>query len=412
MKEEQKYPGHREEESEGSSSEDEGEVMGESWRDYPLTSPQVSVDVAHSPFALEHNQGSSTDQKERGKPGWYPGKYLGYKPKTGKATSDSQEGDEGVTSEQRANHHSTASTHSTEDTEEGQQQAQQGEGRESTTSRWFTFRSRGAPSNEEQAATQAEADAQEREESEDSASAQKRERMIAYVARSIRNKFLSRQLIGKIFLYRIAGVISTSMLVEIHQHDIDEYLEQEKEKLLRTTSSSIRDSIDTDGSAAAAAKSSYAYNRALSLTDTILNSLERRSRAWESAEFAKQVYITRGSTIGVSDPFLGIIGYSLTLELTATAGSLLASRKRFESARDAARLAEKLARMQDGNNNDESYFSRTSFSFFRSPSISAQKGEQLPVPTVSAETSLPSEPREESATEEAVVGEAQQTAST
>ena len=61
------------------------------------------------------------------------------------------------------------------------------------------------------------------------------------------------------------------------------------------------------------------YERALSVTDTILNSLERRSLSWETAmgTFAHNTLLTRGTTIGVSDPFLGIVGWSFTIELSA-----------------------------------------------------------------------------------------------
>lgn len=43
--------------------------------------------------------------------------------------------------------------------------------------------------------------------------------------------------------------------------------------------------------------------------------------------------ITRGVSIGVSDPFLGLIGWSLAIELSATVKTLLASRTRYEVAR-------------------------------------------------------------------------------
>ena len=86
------------------------------------------------------------------------------------------------------------------------------------------------------------------------------------------------------------------------------------------------------------------YKRALSMTDTILNSLERRSLIWESMDFNHSTQLTRGATIGVSDPIVGMINFSITLNLSATTKSLLASRKRFEAARDIA-----LTKLQQAN---------------------------------------------------------------
>ena len=85
------------------------------------------------------------------------------------------------------------------------------------------------------------------------------------------------------------------------------------------------------------------YKRALSMTDTILNSLERRSLSWENSEFAHSTLLTRGTTIGVSDPFLGMIGWSFTLELSATAHTLYSSRRRYEAMRELALSKQKVS---------------------------------------------------------------------
>lgn len=76
------------------------------------------------------------------------------------------------------------------------------------------------------------------------------------------------------------------------------------------------------------------YKRALSMTDSILNSMERRSLTWDTVEFNHDTKLTRGTTIGISDPIVGMINFSITLQLSATTQSLLASRKRFEAARE------------------------------------------------------------------------------
>lgn len=156
----------------------------------------------------------------------------------------------------------------------------------------------------------------------------KKEAMIVYTARSIRLKYLQRQLIGKIFIYRLSGVISTAMTLEVTSNDITDYL-------LRQFESGGASSV-FERDTMIQAELTGQYKRALSITDTILNSLERRSLAWDGADFAHTALLTRGSTIGVSDPFLGIIGFSFTIELSATAHSLLASRRRYEASKDLA----------------------------------------------------------------------------
>jgi hypothetical protein len=72
------------------------------------------------------------------------------------------------------------------------------------------------------------------------------------------------------------------------------------------------------------------YKRAISMMDTILNSLERRSLNWDGIEFSDEVMLTRGIKFSISGPFIGIIGYSILVEISATVESLLLSRRRFE----------------------------------------------------------------------------------
>lgn len=170
--------------------------------------------------------------------------------------------------------------------------------------------------------------------------------MIVRVVRNIRNKFISRKLIGKIYIYRLSGVISTAMTCDVKLGDRMSHVEGED------------DLCDITGQ----------LKRAITTTDVILNSLERRSRAWNGADFNHEVLLTRGTTIGVSDPFLGIIGFSVTLELSATVQSLLASRKRFETAKV-------LVQKERESSIDPS--SRTSFSFFKSFSTSEQNSKVL-----------------------------------
>jgi hypothetical protein len=156
----------------------------------------------------------------------------------------------------------------------------------------------------------------------------KNESMICSTIRSIRLKYLERQLVGRIYLYRLSGVISTAVTSDVTSDDIMNYYLHKVEKF-GPNSVLEEDSL-------VQAEITGQYKRALSTVDTILNSLERRSLAYGTAEFTHTTLLTRGTTIGVSDPFFGLIGFSFTLELSATAHSLLASRRRYEITRDLA----------------------------------------------------------------------------
>lgn len=138
----------------------------------------------------------------------------------------------------------------------------------------------------------------------------RKERLFAQVVRKIRNKVVSRQLRGRIYIHRAVGLITTAMTCEVTE-----------------TSELSADNAPT--------QDDYGneLNRAITMTDTIINSLERRSMAWEGVDFADEVMLTRGGHFAISGPIIGIMGFSFTLEITASALSLLSSRKRLEAAR-------------------------------------------------------------------------------
>ena len=119
-------------------------------------------------------------------------------------------------------------------------------------------------------------------------------------------------------------MISTAITSEITQEDISHYLLAKAEK---NPDMSTEDPLNK-------AELTGQYKRALSMTDSILNSMERRSLTWEKSDFNHDTKLTRGTTIGISDPIVGMINFSITLQLSATTQSLLASRKRFEAARE------------------------------------------------------------------------------
>jgi hypothetical protein len=190
----------------------------------------------------------------------------------------------------------------------------------------------------------------------------KKESMICSTVRSIRTKYLERQLIGRIYIYRLSGVISTAVTSEVTSDDIMNYY------LAKAERSSDGQSSLFEEDPLIQAEVTGQYKRALSTVDTILNSLERRSLAYSTANFGHTTLLTRGTTLGVSDPFFGIIGFSFTLELSATSHSLLASRRRYEITRDLAeemRLREmEEEKERQARGSSSSSFSRISFSFF------------------------------------------------
>jgi hypothetical protein len=156
----------------------------------------------------------------------------------------------------------------------------------------------------------------------------KQEAMIVKTVRGIRNKYLERQLTGRIYIYRMSGVIATAITSDVSSDDIGNYLLDKVEK--KGTQGFYDDDLMNK------ADLSSNYKRALSTTDSILNSLERRSLCWEGAEFGTSTMLTRGTTLGVSDPFIGMIAFSFTIELSCTVHTLLASRKRFEAMKELA----------------------------------------------------------------------------
>jgi hypothetical protein len=163
------------------------------------------------------------------------------------------------------------------------------------------------------------------DEDEDNVEEIVKENAICSTVRSIREKFMQRKLTGKIYIHRMSGIISTAMTSHVTEEDLANYI--------------LKKSMETDAmehDPLAQAEVSGQYKRALSMTDTILNSLERRSLAWDGVDFTHNTVLSRGSTMGISDPFLGLIGFSFTIQLSATVHSLLASRKRFECTRDIA----------------------------------------------------------------------------
>lgn len=145
----------------------------------------------------------------------------------------------------------------------------------------------------------------------------KNENVIVFMIKKIRNRLIARKLVGQILIHRLSGIVVTKIHCMVRADDI---ATPEDDDIMSELNSKQK--------------------RAITTTDVILNSLERRSRAWDGIEFSDDVTLTRGATIGVSDPFIGMIGFAFTYEITCTVKSLLASRRRLETARESIALTQ------------------------------------------------------------------------
>ena len=144
----------------------------------------------------------------------------------------------------------------------------------------------------------------------------KDEKLFIRCVRSIRKKFTARKLIGCIYVYRGAGFISTSMKCRI----------TEKEYLNNAIGATVSDDSNEEMSGN--------YRKAVTMTDSLLDSMERRAMKWETVDFSSDVTISRGTKVSIAGPLLGIVGYTLSLELHATVQSLIDSRRRFLAQKD------------------------------------------------------------------------------
>lgn len=154
----------------------------------------------------------------------------------------------------------------------------------------------------------------------------KNEKMFVRVVRSIRTKFMSRRLIGNIYVYRAAGFVSTAMQCQIGETDY-----------FSTPAGSLHSVDALDGAG-------LGYKRAVTMTDTILDSLERRAMSWDGVDFNGEVTLSRGAKFSLAGPFIGIVGYTLSLEISATVQSLIDSRKKFLTHRTPSMSFSNLAR--------------------------------------------------------------------
>jgi hypothetical protein len=138
--------------------------------------------------------------------------------------------------------------------------------------------------------------------------------MFVRTVRSIRNKFISRRLCGLIEISRKISLVSTAMECEIPKT----YYLEHPEAILADEEED-QSQIHPE------------YLKAISMTDVLLDSLERRAMGWDGTQFNDDVMLTRGATCTFAPIGLGALaGFSINFEISATVESLIDSRKRYE----------------------------------------------------------------------------------
>jgi len=156
---------------------------------------------------------------------------------------------------------------------------------------------------------------------------------------AIRKKFIARRLIGNIYIYRLFFFATTAMRCKISADYYEEQdaLPPDKREFF----------ADTVGG----------YRRAISMTDILLDSLERRAMDWDGVDFNNSVMLTRGANFSLAGPLVGFLGYTLNMNLSATVQSLIESRRRFEIQRSLVVPRSIVARWHW--NLSKSWFSKT-----------------------------------------------------
>jgi hypothetical protein len=225
------------------------------------------------------------------KSGWYPGKYLIAAASSGGKTA-SGEKDVGVVVLEPDSEHDDLDRSSLQE-EDLMPIESSDKKKEDRRKSWFGF------SGSSSTSSRSLEDTEENESESLGADSNKNELCIARTVRGIRQKVLNRKISGSIRIHRVSGLVSTAVVCKVTPTE-------EPGQLAETEETDIS---------------------AMSLTDNLLNSLENRSLAWENCDFNADVTLTRGGTIGLSDPIFGVIGFSLTIEITATVQSLISSKK-------------------------------------------------------------------------------------
>jgi len=259
-----------------------------------------------------------------GRSGWYPGKYLGRKKDDSARKPPAVLGLDDFSADGLVDHDPTRTCYDDDDRDDDERYGSTTEierptdERERPTVSWFKAASpepssrastegRGAHQQQQVQAEEArKPDTTESDESE--AQDTKKEALIARTVRAIRQRVVARRLDANIRIQRVAGMVSTAIVCVVRRSEEGSVSAPplQEERSLDDVSSSDR--------------------RALTFTDSLLDSLESRSIAWEGIDFSADVTLSRGGTIGLYGPFLSIIGFSISIEITATVQSLIASR--------------------------------------------------------------------------------------
>lgn len=135
------------------------------------------------------------------------------------------------------------------------------------------------------------------------------EQSISNLIRAARNKFVKRALVGKIAISRVSGVVTTQSECIVTERDTN--VEEVDENAF-----------------------SASDRRALSMIGAVLTSLESRAKAYEYSEYKENMVLSRGAFIGFSVPIFVSIGFSFAIQLSATVGSLLKARRKYQEYKD------------------------------------------------------------------------------
>jgi hypothetical protein len=136
------------------------------------------------------------------------------------------------------------------------------------------------------------------------------------IIRSIRQKMMNRRLFGEITLHYNVSMITTSTQCKVLEDDYEDPSKENIEGIEPGASAKINEIPDSDST----------YQRAISMTDSILDALERKAMEWEKLKFSNHATLSRGAQFSINTP-IPFLTYSISLNIQASVKTLIESRK-------------------------------------------------------------------------------------
>ena len=153
----------------------------------------------------------------------------------------------------------------------------------------------------------------------------KKESALALMLRNAKNKFIQRNLVGKITINMLYGVISSGEFCTVDEHDELEELNEDELKQLGSLNF-----------------------KATSAMDAIMANLSRRSKQYDSDALRGDVTLIQGVSFGISIPLIISMGFQTSITFECTVKSLVryrmkkdrlrAFKKRLKNIPDADRM--------------------------------------------------------------------------